>query len=98
MALCSSDGLRAKRELKLSDLNGRPWALLERNVNHSVYDRLQKAMSEDGAHPSEVQHILQAAEAAAFILQNDSVALLVNSPLGGFPTASSPCDHYETNG
>ena len=75
--LCSSDRLCAKRELKLSDLSGRPWALLERNVNHSVYDRLQKAMSEDGAHPTEVQHILQAEEAAALILQNDSIALLL---------------------
>jgi DNA-binding transcriptional LysR family regulator len=76
VALCSSDRLCAKRELKLSDLSGRRWALLERNVNHSVYDRIQKAMSEDGAHPTEVQHILQAEEAAALILQDDSVALL----------------------
>jgi DNA-binding transcriptional LysR family regulator len=76
VALCSSDPLCAKRELTLADLTGRPWALLERNVNHSVYDRLQKTMAEDGAHPTEVQHILQAEEAAALILQNDSVALL----------------------
>ena len=50
--------------------------MLERNVNHSVYDRLQKAMAEDGVRPTEVQHILQAEEAAAQILQNDSIALL----------------------
>jgi DNA-binding transcriptional LysR family regulator len=76
VALCNSDRLCSKREPKLSDLSGRPWALLEQNVNHSVYDRLQKAMAEDGIHPTEVQHILQAEEAAALILQYDGIALL----------------------
>ncbi len=76
VALCSSDSLCSKRELTLGDLGGRPWAVLERIVNHSLHDRLHKAAAEDGVHPTEVQHILQAEEAAALILQNDSIALL----------------------
>lgn len=37
---------------------------------------VSKAMADDGVRPTEVQHILQAEEAAALILQNDSIALL----------------------
>lgn len=77
--MTTSDPLCAKREIKVSDLHRRRLGMLERHVNPPVYDRLQQIFASDGVHPSEVQHVQQAEEAAELILHTGCVALLTKS-------------------
>ena len=71
--------LRLKRHITLADLHARRLALFERHVNPSVYDKFRQTLVGDGIHPTEIQHIQQAEEAAALVMQRDSVALLTKS-------------------
>ena len=79
LALSSSDDLAAKRDLTLADMNGRKWVLFERHVNPTIYDRLRRALEDDGIGSSEIQHVQQAEEAAALILARGSMALLTKA-------------------
>ena len=79
VAMAKSDSLCVKREIKVSDLHHRRLGLLERHVNPPVYDRLQQIFAADGVHPSEVQHVQQAEEAAELILHTGCVALLTKN-------------------
>lgn len=79
VALSTTDPLSDKREIHLDDLHHRRLALLERNVNPSVYDRLQQVLASDAVHPTGMQHFQQAQEAAELILQTRCVALLTKT-------------------
>ena len=76
VALPAGDMLRGRRDLELTDLDGRRWVLLERTVNPAIYDKLRQTLVQEGIHPTEIQHVQQAEEAAALVMQRDSVALL----------------------
>ncbi len=77
VALLSSDPLSLKKELTVGDLANRRLALFERQVNPAVHDRLQKVLADDSVMPAEIQYFIQPEEAANFLLQRDSVALLM---------------------
>ena len=77
--LQSDDDLSNQEVIRLSDLHGRRLALLERNVNPPVYDRLRQIMLEDGVHPAEIQHVQQAEEAAALLIQRGCVSILTKT-------------------
>ena len=79
VALANDDPLCERREIKVNDLHHRRLALLERHVNPPVYDRMQQLFASEAVHPSEVQHIQQAEEAAALILQTGCIALLTKT-------------------
>lgn len=79
VAIPADDSLRSKRDLRLADLHGRRWALFERHVNPSVYDKVRQLLADDGIHPAETQHIQQAEEAAALVMQRESIALLTKN-------------------
>jgi DNA-binding transcriptional LysR family regulator len=77
VALLPSDPLSAKKELSVRDLANRRLALFERQVNPHVHDRVQKVLAEDNVIPAEIQYFIQPEEAANFLLQRDSLALLM---------------------
>ena len=79
VALPSSHPLCEKRELQLSDLHNHRRALFERHVNPFIYDKIQQLLKDDGIHPSETQHVQQAEEAAALLIQRGSLALLTKT-------------------
>ena len=79
VAMSKCDPLCAKRGIQVSDLHHRRLGLLERHVNPPVYDRLQQILAADGVHPSEIQHVKQAEEAAELILHTGCIALLTKS-------------------
>ena len=75
-ALQASDPLSARRELSLFDLHQHRLTLFERNVNPTMYDRIQKILAEEGIQPTEIQHVQQAEESAALILERRSIGLM----------------------
>ena len=77
VALLPSDPLSAKKELSVRDLANRRLALFERQVNPHIHDRVQKVLAEDSVIPAEIQYFIQPEEAANFLLQRDSLALLM---------------------
>ena len=79
VALPSTDPLCAKRELGIRDLSNRKLAMFERQVNPSVIDRVRKIFLEEQVHPAEVQSFIQPDEAAALVLQRNSLALLTKT-------------------
>lgn len=79
VAMLSTDPLCAKKEVRLSDFANRSLALFERQVNPAVLDRMQRALSDDRVHPTEVQYFIQAEEAAALVMQRESLALLTKA-------------------
>ena len=79
VALAGDDPLCEKREIQLSDLHHRRLALLERQVNPPVYDKLQQVLASEAVHPSEVHHIQRAEEAAELVLQTKCIALLTKT-------------------
>jgi DNA-binding transcriptional LysR family regulator len=79
VAFPSSDPLCMKREIALQDLSDRKLALFERQVNPAIVDRVHKTLSEERVHPAEVQYFIQPEEAAALVLQRNSLALLTKT-------------------
>ena len=56
-------------------MHQRRLALFERQVNPAVYDRLQQFLTDDGVQALEIQHVQQAEEAAALVMQRESIAI-----------------------
>jgi DNA-binding transcriptional LysR family regulator len=79
VALPLSDPLCAKRELSIRDLANRRLALFERQVNPLVHERVQKVLAENQVIPAEIQYFIQPEEAANFLLQRESLALLMRT-------------------
>jgi DNA-binding transcriptional LysR family regulator len=79
IGMMSSDPLCSKRAVGIEDLSNRRLALFERQINPAVYDRVQRAFTEDQVHPAEAQHFIQPEEAAAMVLQRNSLALLTKT-------------------
>ena len=79
MAVQIDDRVGELATLALSDPQNRRIAMLERHVNPQIYDKLQELFEREAVHPTEVQHVQSAEEAAALILQTDYLALLTKS-------------------
>ncbi len=79
VALPATDPLCCSYELRLADLSNRRLALFERHVNPAIYDRLRQILADDSIHPAEIQHVQQAEEAAALILQCGCMSLLTKT-------------------
>ena len=75
-AMPAEDSLCSKRSVELFDLDQRRLVLFQRDANPVVYSRLRQILAEDGIQPVEIQHVHQAEEAAALVIQRGSVALL----------------------
>jgi DNA-binding transcriptional LysR family regulator len=76
VVMASSDPLSVKKELQISDLMTRRLAFWDRQLNPGIYERINKALTDEQIHPAEIQHFIQPEEAAALVLQRNSLAIL----------------------
>lgn len=79
IVMSSHDSLAAHREVRLTDLHNRTWAMFSRQVSPYMYDAIMGEARKANVAASELHHVTSAEEAIPLILEFGGLAFLTRT-------------------